>query len=161
MGVCCCLQTYNSVLNMLVMWLVLGPSSMVISIMCILLCKSIYLPCIMYYRSALLLFTCKQHILTACQVNGPNLGTKFHTYLLQFLRYWDSSWRTRTMTTRIILLQWRMDFCRLKDSLTHRPSSQGWAPGVLLFICNALCCFVWHCHVMCYIYFIIYLTITN
>ena len=97
---------------------------------------------------------------SACQVNGPNLGTKFHTYLLQFLRYWDSSWRTRTMTTRrIILLQWRMDFYRLKDSLTHRPSFQGWAPGVLLFICNALCCFVWHCHVMYYIYFIIYLTI--
>ena len=31
MDVCCCLQTFNSVVNMLVMWLVLGQSLMVIS----------------------------------------------------------------------------------------------------------------------------------
>ena len=31
----------------------------------------------------------------------------------------------------------------IKDSLTQRPSSQGWAPGVLL-----LCCSVW---VMCFV----------
>ena len=32
MGVCCCLQTCNSVVDILVMWLVLGPSLMVISV---------------------------------------------------------------------------------------------------------------------------------
>ena len=72
---------------MLVMGLVLGPSSMVISIMGILLCKSIYLPCIMYYRSALLLFTCKQHILTGLCVSGQwtQLGYKIsHTSLTVF-----------------------------------------------------------------------------
>ena len=37
MGVCCCLQTCNSVVNMLMMGLVLEPSLMVISIMGILL----------------------------------------------------------------------------------------------------------------------------
>ena len=31
-GVCCCLQTYNSVVKMLVIGLLLGPSLMVISI---------------------------------------------------------------------------------------------------------------------------------
>ena len=36
-GVCCCLKTCNSVLYMLVMGLVLGPSLMVMSIMGILL----------------------------------------------------------------------------------------------------------------------------
>ena len=30
MGVCCCLQTCTSAVNILVMWLVLGPSLMVI-----------------------------------------------------------------------------------------------------------------------------------
>ena len=35
-------------------------------------------------------------------------------------------------------------------TLTHHPSSQGWAPGVLLLSCSALCCFVCHCHVMCF-----------
>ena len=41
----------------------------------------------------------------------------------------------------VILLMWSLDTgCvgRVKDSLTHRPGSQGWAPGVLL-----------SCHVMC------------
>ena len=37
MGACCCLKTCNSVLNMLVMGLVLGPSLMVIIIMSIFL----------------------------------------------------------------------------------------------------------------------------
>ena len=36
-GIYCCLQTYNSVVNMLVMRLVLGPSLMVISVMGVLL----------------------------------------------------------------------------------------------------------------------------
>ena len=36
-GVCCCLQTCNSVVYMLVMGLVVGPSLMVVSIMGILL----------------------------------------------------------------------------------------------------------------------------
>ena len=43
-GVCCCLQTCNSVVNMLVMGLVLGQSLMVISTMgiyLVILCKSI------------------------------------------------------------------------------------------------------------------------
>ena len=34
----------------------------------------------------------------------------------------------------------------IKDSLTHRPSSQGWAPSVLLschVMCNLCMCFVW------------------
>ena len=26
----------------------------------------------------------------------------------------------------------------MKDSLTHRPGSQGWAPGVLLFFCTSV-----------------------
>ena len=30
----------------------------------------------------------------------------------------------------------------IKDCLTHCPSSQSWAPGVLLFVFSALCCFV-------------------
>ena len=60
-GVCCCLQTYNSDVNMLVMGLVLGLSFMVISITDILLYAK-GLPFITYYGSALLLFTCKlQH----------------------------------------------------------------------------------------------------
>ena len=45
-GVCCCLQICNSVVNMVVMGLVLGQSLMVISFL--LLCKSIYLSFIMY-----------------------------------------------------------------------------------------------------------------
>ena len=61
MGVCCCLQACNSVLNMLVMGLVFGPS--LISIMGILLIYAKYLSFIMYYESALLLFTHKLHYL--------------------------------------------------------------------------------------------------
>ena len=61
-GVCCCLKTCNSVVNMLMMGLVLGPSLMVISITGILLYAK-YFPFIMYYGSELLLFTCKLHCL--------------------------------------------------------------------------------------------------
>ena len=42
MGVCCCLQTCNSVENMLVMGLVLGQSLMVISTMGILLYAKVF-----------------------------------------------------------------------------------------------------------------------
>ena len=59
MGVCCCLQTCNSVVNMLVMGLVLRPSLMVISVTGILLIMQKYLSFIMYYESTLLLFTRK------------------------------------------------------------------------------------------------------
>ena len=45
-SVCCCLQTCNSVINMLVMGLVLGPRVMVISIMGILLSQSTVVLCI-------------------------------------------------------------------------------------------------------------------
>ena len=32
----------------------------------------------------------------------------------------------------------------IKGSLTHRPSSQGWAPGVLpLCVCVCVCVYVW------------------
>ena len=31
----------------------------------------------------------------------------------------------------------------IKDSLTHRPSSQGWAPGALLPCCVVFLCVVW------------------
>ena len=48
MGVCCCLQTCNSVVNILVMELVLGPSLMVISI----LLYAKVSPFIAYYKSA-------------------------------------------------------------------------------------------------------------
>ena len=46
-GVCCCLQTFNSVLNMLMMGLGLGPSPMVIPTECSPHVKK-YLPIIMY-----------------------------------------------------------------------------------------------------------------
>ena len=49
-GICCCLQTCNSVLKMLVMWLVHGPSLMVIHITGILLYMQKYFPIIMYYE---------------------------------------------------------------------------------------------------------------
>ena len=44
MGVCCCLQTCNSVVKMLVMGLVLGQSLMVMSITGILLYAKVSLP---------------------------------------------------------------------------------------------------------------------
>ena len=50
MGVCCCLQTCNSFVNVLVIRFVLGQSVMVISTMGI----QRYLPFIMYNGSALL-----------------------------------------------------------------------------------------------------------
>ena len=62
MGVCCCLQSCDSVVNMLVMGLVLGQSLMVISTTGTLFYAK-YLSFIMYYGSALLLFTCKVHFL--------------------------------------------------------------------------------------------------
>ena len=84
-------------LYVLVMGLVLGQSLMDIPTMGILLYAK-YLPFIMYYGSALLLFTRKVHCLQtfwqviAHRVIGPYLGTKFHTWhLLRFLRYWDSN----------------------------------------------------------------------
>ena len=61
-GVCCCLQTCNTVVNMLVMGLVLGPSLMIISITGILSYAKVY-PFINYYGSALLLFTRKLYCL--------------------------------------------------------------------------------------------------
>ena len=60
--VCCCLQTCNSVLYVVVMGLVLGQSLMVISTTGILLYAKVS-PFIMYYGSALLLFTRKVHCL--------------------------------------------------------------------------------------------------
>ena len=60
--VCCCLQTCNSVVYVVVMGLVLGQSLMVISTMGILLYAKVS-PLIMYYGSPLLLFICKLHCL--------------------------------------------------------------------------------------------------
>ena len=74
MGVCCCLQTHNSVQNVLVMQLVLGPSLMVISTTGILCYMQKYLPFIMYYGSALLLFTRKVHCLQTFEHNECTLG---------------------------------------------------------------------------------------
>ena len=37
----------------------------------------------------------------------------------------------------------------VKDSLTHHPSSQGWAPRVLLLCCCVLCCVVCYCVLRC------------
>ena len=48
-GVCCCLKTCNSVVNMLLMWLVHGPSLMIKSITGILLYAKVS-PIIMYYE---------------------------------------------------------------------------------------------------------------
>ena len=70
-GVCCCLQTCNSVVNILVMGLVLGPSLTIISIMSILLHEN-YLPFIMYYGSALFLFTRKVHCLQTFEPMNAN-----------------------------------------------------------------------------------------
>ena len=53
MGVCCCLQTCNAVLNTLVMGLVLGPSLIVISIMVSCYMQR-YLPFITKYGSTVL-----------------------------------------------------------------------------------------------------------
>ena len=61
-GVCCCLQTSYSVVNMLVMGLVLGQRLMVISTTGILLYAKVSL-FLMYNGSALLLFTLKLHCL--------------------------------------------------------------------------------------------------
>ena len=62
MGVCCCLQLiFNSVVYVLLMWLVLGKSLMVISTTGILLYAKVS-PFIMYNGSALL-FTPKVHCL--------------------------------------------------------------------------------------------------
>ena len=60
--VCCCLQTCNSVVYVAVMGLVLGQSLKVISttVSCYM---QKYLPFIMYYGSALLLFIRKIHCL--------------------------------------------------------------------------------------------------
>ena len=62
MGVCCSLQTCNSVVYVLVKWLVLGQSLMVTSTTGILLFAKVYLPFIMYYGSALF-FIPKEHCL--------------------------------------------------------------------------------------------------
>ena len=70
MSVCCCLQTCNSVANVLVMGLVLG-QSLISTTGVLLLCKSISHP-LMYYGSALLLFTRKLHCLqTFLQTSDP------------------------------------------------------------------------------------------
>ena len=37
----------------------------------------------------------------------------------------------------------------IKDSLTHHPSSQGWAPRVLLLFCCVLCFVVCYCVLRC------------
>ena len=77
-------STCNSVVYVVVEGLVLGQSLMVISTM-VSCCMQKYLPFIMYYGSALLLFTRKVHCLqipwqvTAHWVIGPYLGTKFQT----------------------------------------------------------------------------------
>ena len=55
----------------------------------------------------------------------------------------------------------------IKDSLTHRPGSQGWAPSVLLschVMCNLCMCFVWifwglWIYVGGFIYLFLYLSI--
>ena len=77
-GMCCCLQTCNSVVKMVVIGLVLGPSLIVISITGVLLYAKVS-PLYMYYRSALLLFTGKQHVL-AHLVIGPYLCINYQTY---------------------------------------------------------------------------------
>ena len=58
--VCCCLQTCNSDVYVVVMGLVLGQGLMVISTTGIMYMQK-YLPFIMCYGSALLLFTRKVH----------------------------------------------------------------------------------------------------
>ena len=78
MGVCCCLQTCNSVVNMLVVVLVLGPLSRV--------------PCHNAKVSpllALFLFICKLQIsgqVTTHWVIGPSCVQKFRPIPLEMLR---------------------------------------------------------------------------
>ena len=89
--VCCCLHIHL-VVNVLVTGLVLGQSLMFIYTVGILLYANI--PIIMYYGSALLLFTCKLHCLQTlehyeCTLGNQSLGIceVSYTYLLGCLRY--------------------------------------------------------------------------
>ena len=83
MGVCCCLQICNSVVYVLVMWLVLGKSLMVISMTGIPLYAKVS-PFIMYFGSALLLFTPKVHCLQTFEHRTALLAikaVKFHIHI--------------------------------------------------------------------------------
>ena len=73
--VCCCLQTCNSVVYVVVTGLVLGQSLMVISTTGSLLYAK-YLPFIMYYGSALLLFIHKVHCLQTFEHMSALLAIK-------------------------------------------------------------------------------------
>ena len=67
-----------------------------------------YLPFIMYYGSALLLFICKVHCLqtfwqvTAHWVIGPYLGTKFQTCISY--SFWDTGIQTEEQERKDILI---------------------------------------------------------
>ena len=81
--VCCCLHIH-SVVNVLVMGLVLGQSLMFISTTGILLYARVY-PFIMYYGSALLLFTRKLHCLQIFEHISALLVIKAYVYAYKWL----------------------------------------------------------------------------
>ena len=74
MGVCCCLQTFNSVFNMSVMGLVLGPSLMVISITGILLYVKVSPLYNVLWECIIVLFTRNLHCLqTYCEKHAKDI----------------------------------------------------------------------------------------
>ena len=93
MGVCCCLQIFNSVLYVLVMWLVLGKGLMVISTMGIPLYTKVS-PFIMYYGSALLLFTPKVHCLQTFEHRTALWAIKAVTFIYISTRVFEISRET-------------------------------------------------------------------
>ena len=75
MGVCCCLQTCNSIVNMLVMWLVLGQSLMVIFGTGVPLYAKLS-PLYNVLQVSLLLFTRKLHCLQTFEHMGAHCAVK-------------------------------------------------------------------------------------
>ena len=78
-GVCYCLQTCNSVVNMLVMWLVLWPSLMVISITGILVYAKVSL--LYNVLLGLLLFILKATCLQTLEQMSPHWPIKIKVFV--------------------------------------------------------------------------------
>ena len=91
MGVCCCLQACNLVVNMLVKGLVLSLAK--------------------YYGSELLLFTCCLQV-TAHPIMEPNLCTKFQIWTLY--GFWDTGFETEEQEEEEEAEKWT--FCHISHA---------------------------------------------
>ena len=75
--------------------------------------------------------------------NGSCTNAQGRKYHVVFMRCYNTNKCKCRSEHLIIIITCGESWHAMKDSLTHRPSSQGWAPGVLPFLYKCFVCLLY------------------